>query len=237
MVAGVHGVGQGVGMSQPAADFLHVPRLDQLADMGGADDLAVQHDGRDHVAAESVLRAVFPQALHRALAPVTEAEVVPDDDVADGELLHDALDELPPGDVHGVLGKMQEHDVFDAELAADQVLPANGAVDERHVLVEYQRIRVHVEAQHRGHGAECGRALLRPAKKRRVPDMHPVKKAKGDDPSDLCHVCLVPCDFRAAARAAPGDLVTADAFRRHPERSEAQSKDCRRFFVAPGSPE
>ena len=168
---------------QARVEFYRFLRPEQKFESYEALSAQIRHD-----ADEAVLRAVLPQALHRALAPVAEAEVVPDHDMADGQLLHDGLDELPPGDAHGVLGKMQEHDVVDAELPADDVLAADRTVDERHLFMEHQRVRVHVEAQHGGLGPQLARPLLRLVQQRRVADVNPVEKAQRDDSFDLCHM-------------------------------------------------
>ena len=73
---------------------------------------------------------------------------------------------------------MEKDHVVNAVNPADDVLPADGAVDQRRLPAENQIVRVHVEAEHRGHGPDLGRPLLGPFQQRPMADVYAVKKAQ-----------------------------------------------------------
>ena len=155
--------------------------------MGGAHDLPVQHHRRDHIAAKTVLGAVFPQARRRTLAPVAEAEVMTHHDVADLQVPDQVLQEIPPIHLHDAAVEVDEDHVFNAVAAADDLLPADGAVDQGDLFAKDQGVRVHVKAQHRGHGMQFGRPLLGSLEQFAVADMDAVEKAQGNDSLCLFH--------------------------------------------------
>ena len=55
---------------------------------------------------------------------------------------------------------MDEHDVIYPVAAADDLLPADRAVDKRDLCIEHEVVRMHVKAQHRRHRADLNSALL-----------------------------------------------------------------------------
>ena len=180
-VAIVHRVRQGVRMAEESVGALDLAVLEQLADISGADDAAVERDGGNNVAAKAALGAVGGELFRRALAPPAKAEVVPDDERCRVHLVDKRLDERLPRHLHDRAVKVDKDHALDAEQAADELLAAVGAVDERDLRAEHERVRVHVKAHDRGDGAHFFRARDCAAHERGMADMDPVKKAQGND--------------------------------------------------------
>ena len=187
----MHGISQGVRVAEESRGLLHLAALNQGADIGGAHHAPVERHGLDHIAADAAPGAVIAQLLRRAFAAVAEAEIMADDDPGGLQLVDHRVGKVPPGHAHHMLVEVDEHHIVDAEAAADDLLAPDGAVDERHLFAEHQRVRVHVKGKHRGHGADLGCALLRFVQQRRVPDMYPVEKAERDGPFAVWH-CFIP---------------------------------------------
>ncbi len=160
MIAGVDGIRQGVRVAEAAIGLLDPPLPDQLADTRGAHDLPVERHGRDHIPAQAVLPAVFAEAFGVSLSPIAEAEIMPHHNMADLQIGHKLVEKFAPGHVHDAAVEVDEHHVLDTEHAADDLLAADGAVDERYLSVEDKSIRVHVKAQHGREGIFLRGALL-----------------------------------------------------------------------------
>ena len=186
------GILQSVGVSQEAGRLLHIPLGNERADIGGADHAAVQFHRLDDIAADAALFTVDFELFGRALAPVAEAEIVAHHDPAQVQFLDNVVREALPGHTHGALVKVDKDHIVDPVAAADDLLPAQGAVDQGHLFAEHQRVRMNIEAQHRGHGADLGGALFGAFQQGAVADMYAVEKAQGDGPFDLCHVGFIP---------------------------------------------
>ena len=108
-------------------------------------------------------------------------------DVAHLQILHQALQEIPPVHPHHIGTEMNEHHIVDPVATADDLLPADGAIDEGNLFAENQGVRMHVKAQHRGHDPQLCRPLLRALQQLPVPDMHAVKKAQRNDSLCIFH--------------------------------------------------
>ena len=180
-VAIVHRVRQGVRMAEEGVGALDLTVFEQLADISGADDAAVERDSGDDVAAKTALGTVGGELFRRALAPPAEAEVVPHDERRRVHLVDECLDKRLPRHLHDRAVKVDKDHALDAEQAADELLAAVGAVDERDLRAEHERVRVHVKAHDRGDGAHFFRARDCAAHERGVADMDAVKKAQGYD--------------------------------------------------------
>lgn len=180
-VAVVHRVRQRVRMAEEGVGALDLTVFEQLADVSGADDAAVERDGGNDVAAEPVLGAVSGELFRRALAPPAEAEIVPDDERRRVHLIDERLDERLPRHLHDRAVKVDKDHALNAEQAADELLAAMGTVDERNFRAAHERVRVHVKTHDRGDGAHFFRARDRAAHERGVADMNSVKKAQSYD--------------------------------------------------------
>ena len=99
--------------------------------------------------------------------------------------------------------------MLDAVKAADDLFPLRRAVDERNLFPEYQRVRMHVEGQHRGLGLQLGRALFHPLQQGRVPAVDTVKKAEGHGPFSLIHVCHTSKKLLIVRQVPPATLASA----------------------------
>ena len=106
---------------------------------------------------------------------------MPHHDGAHLQILHQTVQKVPPVHAHHIRAEVNEYHVIDAVAAANDLLPADGAVDEGHLFAEHQGVRVDVKAQHRGHGPPLRRPLLGALEQLAVADMHAVKKAQRDD--------------------------------------------------------
>ena len=178
-----------MGMAEPAVGLLHLSVFDELPDAGGTDDLPVQHDRRDDIAAEAMILTVLLQALSRTQALIAKAKVVAHHDPADVQLPDQGFDEHDPVHLHHAAVKVEEHHVVDAELTADDVLPPDGAVDQRNAFSKYQGVRMDVKAQDGRDCPDLRRALLGAVEKGGMANVDAVKKTKGNCSLYLCH-CL-----------------------------------------------
>ena len=106
------------------------------------------------------------------------------------QLRDDGVHKFLPGHTHHMAVKVDKDHIVYAKAAADDILPVDGAVDQRHFLAEHQVVRVHVKAENRGHGPDLGRPLLCLVEKGGVTHMHAVKKAQGYGSFTLCHGSL-----------------------------------------------
>ena len=178
MVAGADNIGQAVGMAQIAPGLLHIAFGDQLADISGADHPAVQHYGLDDITAYALRLTIFLQTLGCTLALVAKAEIMAHHDPSDVQLLDNVIGKVLPGHAHQALVEVQKNHIVNTVDPADNVLPADGAVDQRRLPAENQIVRVHIEAEHRGHGLDLGRPLLGPLQQRPMADVYAVKKTQ-----------------------------------------------------------
>lgn len=106
---------------------------------------------------------------------------MPDDERCRVHLVDKRLDERLPRHLHDRAVKVDKDHALDAEQAADELLAAVGAVDERDLRAEHERVRMHVKAHDRGDGPHLPGTCDRAAHKRGMADMDPVKKAQGND--------------------------------------------------------
>ena len=108
-------------MAEEGVGALDLAVFEQLADVSGADDAAVERDGGNDVAAEPVLGAVSGELFRRALAPPAEAEIVPDDECRRVHLIDERLDERLPRHLHDRAVKVDKDHALNAEQAADKL--------------------------------------------------------------------------------------------------------------------
>ena len=106
-------------------------------------------------------------------------------DPAKIQLFDDRIGKFLPGHAHGVLVEMDENDVFDPVAAADDLLSAQGAVDEGDFLSENESIRMDVKAEHGRDPVDLRRPLPGLVEQRAVPDMNAVKEAQRDRSLDF----------------------------------------------------
>ena len=187
MIAGVDSIRKHMGMTQKIVGFFDLSAFDELADISGADDNAVLHNRGYNVASQTVFGAVLLQPPGVALAFIAKGKIVARDYPCHIQFFHQLLQKFPPVHVHDMLVEVDEHNIFYAELALDYVCPANSAVDKGHFPAQHQIVRVHVKAEHRGHGVNLGSPLLCLVQQRRVPDVYAVKKSYGNGSLFLRH--------------------------------------------------
>lgn len=103
---------------------------------------------------------------------------MPDDERRRVHLIDERLDERLPRHLHDRAVKVDKDHALNAEQAADELLAAMGAVDERDFRAAHERVRVHVKAHDRGDSAHLPGARDRAAHERGVADMNAVKKPR-----------------------------------------------------------
>ena len=179
-LAVLHRAAEAVAVAQKFGGALHISRLHQCADVGGADGDAVVHHLRDDVAAQAQLGAFLLQELGVSGVFVAEAVVVARHQMHRAIALDQQLrDEVLPRHGHHVAVKGGQNDPVDAVEPADQALPVLRRVDEVHRLAGDHLLGRAVKGKDGRLRAQLAGALRRFLQQGAVPPVYAVEKAEG----------------------------------------------------------
>ena len=168
-------------MAEKQRRALHVARLHERADVGGADGDALDLHLWDDVAAEPQLTALRLQQLGVALVLVAEVVVMTGDEVHRAIVADEHLDIVLPAHGHHRLIERGEDDIADAVDPLDQAAAILGRVDEIDGLACDDLLGRAVEGKDGGGDAQLTGALDGLAQKRPVAAVYAVEKAQGND--------------------------------------------------------
>ena len=139
--------GENMGMAQEGVGLLHLPLLQQGADVGGGNPGAVDGLLRHHGPGQVLPLAVVCQQCAVAGAAASEAEIVSADEACSGIVPAEKVQKFLPGcGVHFFIKGQGDYPV---QTAVQKPLPIGGGVDQHRGGAEYQRVRVGIE----GHGS------------------------------------------------------------------------------------
>ena len=176
----LHRAAETVAVSQKLRRPLHVARLDQRADVGGADGDTVMHHLGDDVAAQPQLGAFLLQELGVSGVFMAEAVVVTRHQMHRAIALDQQLcDKILPRHGHHLVVEGGQYDPVDAVEAADQRLPVLRGVDEVHRLAGDHLLGWAVKGKDGRLRAQRTGALRRFLQQGAVAPVYAVKKAEG----------------------------------------------------------
>ena len=166
-------------MTKEARRALHVALRDQLPDVGRRNDNAIYLHIVDTIIADTGLLALLGHACGIALALVAKAIVAPGDNPLRAKLADQHfMDEVAPVHVLHALVKVAEDDLVHPAQLFDLLAAVSVGRQQRHLPPQHDRIRMHVEREHRTRAANLAGALDRALHQRLMPQMHTVKIAQ-----------------------------------------------------------
>ncbi len=168
-------------MAQELGGPLQLPLGHQIPDVGGGDGDAVLLHLLDDVAAQPQLPALGPQPVRIAAALIAKVKVVAGHHMDHVQLLQQIFGDkiLPVHALHGLEGG--NHHLLDSVALPHQKDTVLHCGQQRDGLSGDDGGGAAVEGEGAGDGLQPVRRRLHGSQQRPVAQMHPVKKAQGDD--------------------------------------------------------